>query len=78
VEHVPAAPRRSERLAQGPDAFREHEGPGHDDARLLREVAMGTWGVEAHQFNLDRPAKVLEQLERLQGNAPALAQVRDG
>jgi hypothetical protein len=36
-------------------------------------MAMGAWGIEAHHFDFDLPPKVLKQLERLEGDAPAFA-----
>jgi hypothetical protein len=78
MEDIPASPGRLESPAQSSDAPREQEGTCHDDARLLSQMAMGARGIQADHLDLDLPPKVLKQLERLKGDAPAFAEMGDG
>jgi hypothetical protein len=72
VEHVAGPAPRSQGPAQGPDSVREDQGAGDDDARFLGEAAMRAGGVEAHHLDLDGTPQNLEQLERLERDAPQL------
>jgi hypothetical protein len=73
VEYVSASPGRPERPAQGPDAFREHERTGYDDAWLLGQMAMRSRCIEANHFDFDLPPEILKQLECLERDASAFA-----
>src|SRR5438093_9423967 len=57
------------------DAFREHQRSREADAGDLRHRAVDSERVEAEQVDLDVTTKAGEDLERLEGEAPALADV---
>src|SRR2546427_210872 len=57
------------------DAFREHQRSREADAGDLRHRAVDSERIEAEQVDLVMATKAREDLERLEGEAPALADV---
>src|SRR6266581_2089614 len=65
----------ADRPLQKRDAFREHQRSREPDAGDLRHRAVDSERVEAEQVDLDVTTKAGEDLERLEGEASALADV---